>query len=168
MLVFMGVAGSGKTTLAAMLAGRLGWKFEEGDNLHPAANIEKMRTGHPLSDEDRGPWLEQIARWVGGRLDAGENGIITCSGLKRAYRDAINRRGRGVVFVYLQGSRETIAGRLAARQGHFMPSGLLDSQLADLEPPGPDEPAIAFDVGPPPEVIAQAVVDSLGLTGRRG
>jgi len=164
-LVFMGVAGSGKTTVAAMLARRLGWKFEEGDNLHPGANIEKMRRGHPLSDEDRAPWLEEIARWVDERLDAGENGIITCSALKRAYRDVINRRGHGVVFVFLKGSREMIVGRIAARQGHFMPSALLDSQLADLEPPGPDEPALAFDVGPPPEAIANEIVDSLGLSG---
>jgi gluconokinase len=121
-LVVMGVSGSGKTTVAAILAARLGWAFEEGDALHPQANIDKMSAGQPLTDEDRWPWLESIAHWVDERLDAGENGIITCSALKRAYRDAISRRGRGVVFVFLRGSKETIAARMAARQGHFMPS----------------------------------------------
>jgi gluconokinase len=163
-LVLMGVAGSGKTTVAAILAGRLGWAFEEGDDLHPPANIAKMQAGHPLTDEDRRPWLERVAQWAGERLDRGENGLITCSALKRAYRDVINQRGRGVVFVFLNGSKETIAGRLAARQGHFMPTGLLDSQLADLEPPDHDEPAIAFDVGPPPGVIAQEIIVSLRLS----
>jgi gluconokinase len=162
----MGVAGSGKTTVAAILAGRLGWAFEEGDDLHPPGNVQKMRAGHPLTDEDRGPWLDRVARWVDDRLEKGENGLITCSALKRAYRDVINRRGRGVVFVCLKGSRETIAARLAARHGHFMPTALLDSQFADLEPPDPEEPAIAFDVGPPPGVIAQEIMESLGLSDR--
>jgi gluconokinase len=162
-LVFMGVAGSGKTTVAAILAGRLGWKFEEGDDLHPPANIEKMHAGHPLTDDDRRPWLEQVARWIDERLDKGENGLITCSALKRSYRDVINRRGQGIVFVFLKGSHETIAGRLATRHGHFMPSVLLESQFADLEAPDPDEPAISFDVGPPPGVIAQEIMESLRL-----
>src|ERR1700730_15178261 len=137
-LVFMGVSGCGKTTVAAILAGRLSWPFEEGDALHPQANVEKLAAGHPLTDEDRAPWLEKVARWVEERLDAGENGIITCSALKRSYRDVINRRGSEVLFVYLAGSRETIAERLAARQGHFMPSRLLYSQFDVLEEPGPD------------------------------
>ena len=159
----MGVSGSGKTTVAALLAGRLGWKFEEGDALHPPANVEKMRAGHPLTDDDRAPWLAKIADWVDARLDAGENGIVTCSALKHAYRDLIDRRGRGVVFVFLTGSRETIAGRLAARQGHFMPAGLLQSQFETLEPPAPDEPVLRIEVGPPPEAIADAIVEALGL-----
>src|ERR1700674_4193246 len=150
-LVFMGVSGCGKTTVAAILAGRLGWRFEEGDAMHPQANIEKMEAGHPLTDADRAPWLEKVAGWVDERLDAGENGFITCSALKRSYRDVINRRGTGVVFVFLAGSRETIATRLAARHGHFMPSSLLDSQFADLEEPTPDEPEIRVDVGPAPD-----------------
>ena len=162
-LVLMGVSGSGKTTVAALLAGRLGWKFEEGDALHPPANVEKMRAGHPLTDDDRAPWLAKIADWVDARLDAGENGIVTCSALKHAYRDLIDRRGRGVVFVFLTGSRETIAGRLAARQGHFMPSSLLDSQFETLEEPGADEPVLRIEVGPPPEAIADAIVEALGL-----
>ncbi len=162
-LVLMGVAGCGKTTVAALLAGRLGWALEEGDDLHPQANIAKMRAGHPLDDADRAPWLETIADWCEARLAAGESGLITCSALKRAYRDRIRRRHAGVVFVYLAGSRETIAARLAGRHGHFMPPALLDSQFADLEPPGADEPAIRVDVGPPAAAIARTVFDALGL-----
>jgi gluconokinase len=162
-LVFMGVSGSGKTTVAAILAGRLGWPFEEGDALHPQSNIEKMAAGQALSDEDRALWLEKVARWVEERLDADENGLITCSALKRSYREVINRRGSGVVFVYLAGSKDTIAARLATRHGHFMPSTLLDSQFADLEEPASDEPAIRVDIGPPPDVIAQSILEKLGL-----
>jgi gluconokinase len=108
----------------------------------------------------------RIAAWVDARLDAGENGLITCSALKRRYRDVINRRGHGVVFIFLSGSKETIARRLAARRGHYMPAGLLESQFADLEPPGGDEPAMSFDVGPPPGVIAEEIIESLGLSDR--
>jgi gluconokinase len=164
-LVVMGVSGCGKTTVAALLAGRLGWPFEEGDALHPPSNIEKMKAGHPLTDDDRGPWLEKVAEWVEERLDAGESGLITCSALKRSYREVINRRGSGVMFVYLAGSRETVATRLAARHGHFMPASLLDSQFADLEEPTSDEPEIRVDIGPAPGVIAQGIVNDLGLDG---
>jgi gluconokinase len=163
-LVFMGVSGCGKTTVAAILAGRLGWPFEEGDALHPQSNIDKMKAGHPLTDDDRWPWLENVAEWVEERLDAGENGLITCSALKRSYRDIVNRRGSGVVFVFLSGSRETIAARLAVRHGHFMPPSLLESQFADLEEPTSDEPEIRVDIGPAPGVIAQGIVDELGLS----
>jgi gluconokinase len=165
-LVLMGVSGCGKTTVAAILAGQLGWPFEEGDALHPQANIDKMKAGHPLDDTDRAPWLEKIADWADGCLDAGRNGVITCSALKRSYRDLINRRGSGVVFVYLAGSRETIAARLAARHGHFMPSALLDSQFADLQEPTTDEPEIRVDVGPAPADIVQTILEKLGLTDR--
>ncbi|MEO7018003.1 MAG: gluconokinase [Leifsonia sp.] len=164
-LVVMGVSGCGKSTVAALLAGRLGWPFEEGDALHPLANVEKMAAGHPLTDADRAPWLQKVAGWVDEQLDAGQSGLITCSALKRSYRDVINRRGSGVVFVYLYGARETIAARLATRQGHYMPPSLLESQFADLEEPGADEPAIRIDVGPPPSVIAQQIVDQLNLPG---
>ena len=164
-LVVMGVSGCGKSTVAALLAGRLGWPFEEGDALHPRANVEKMAAGHPLTDADRAPWLQKVASWVEEQLDAGRSGLITCSGLKRAYRDVIDRRGSGVVFVYLSGTRETIAARLATRQGHYMPASLLDSQFADLEELAADEPAIRIDVGPPPSEIAQQIVDQLNLPG---
>jgi carbohydrate kinase (thermoresistant glucokinase family) len=169
-LVVMGVSGSGKSTVAALLAGRLGWAFEEGDALHPQTNIDKMAAGHPLTDEDRYPWLEKVAEWVDRRLDQGENGVITCSALKRSYRDIINRRGSGVVFVFLSGTPETISARLAERHGHFMPASMLGSQFADLEELSPGEPGIRIDVGPGPGVIAQEIMDKFGLrpsgTGR--
>jgi gluconokinase len=164
-LVLMGVSGSGKTSVATILAGRLGWPFEEGDALHTQSNIEKMKAGRPLTDNDRGPWLEKIAGWVDERLDLGENGLIACSALKRSYRDVINRRG-SIVFVFLTGPKETIASRLAARSGHFMRPSMLDSQLADLEVPASDEPVIRVDVGPTPGVIAQGILDELGLSDR--
>jgi gluconokinase len=162
-LVLMGVSGCGKTSIAAILAGRLGWPFEEGDALHPPANVDKMKAGHPLTDEDRAPWLAKVADWVDERLAAGQNGLMTCSALKRSYREAIDRRRSGVMFVYLAGSRETIAARLAARLGHFMPPSLLASQFADLEEPAADEPAIRVDIGPPPSVIAQTIIERLDL-----
>jgi len=165
-LVLMGVSGCGKTTVAAIVAGRLEWPFEEGDALHPQANIEKMAAGRPLTDADRWPWLARVADWIQERLDAGENGLITCSALKRSYRDLINRRGSGLIFVFLAGSRETIAARLAARHDHFMRPSLLDSQFADLEEPAADEPAIRVDIGLPAAEIAEQVIEDLGLAGR--
>lgn len=166
-LVMMGVSGCGKSTVAGLLAGRLDWALEEGDDLHPQANKDKMAAGHPLTDDDRWPWLEKIAEWAEEQLGAGQSGLITCSALKRSYRDLIDRRGSGVVFVYLAGSRKVISTRLVARQGHYMPSSLLDSQFADLQEPGPDEPAVRIDVGPSARVIAQNVLDALGLPGAR-
>ena len=163
MIVLMGVSGSGKTTVASKLAGRLGWRFEEGDALHPHANVEKMKAGHPLTDEDRTPWLDAIAAWIDARLDAHENGVITSSALKRRYREVLNRRGRGVVFVFLSGTRETIAQRLAHRRDHFMPAALLDSQFHDLEPPASDEPALTLDVEAVADAIVQDIIDRLQL-----
>jgi carbohydrate kinase (thermoresistant glucokinase family) len=144
-LLVMGVSGSGKTTVGKALADALGWSFQEGDDLHPAANIAKMKAGMPLTDADRQPWLAAIANWIDGQAARIEPGIITCSALKRAYRDDL-RIGRPQVWlVFLEGSRELIAERLAHRQGHFMPPRLLESQFAALEAPGADEPVI--DVG---------------------
>ncbi|TMF52192.1 MAG: gluconokinase [Chloroflexi bacterium] len=165
-LVLMGVSGCGKTTVAAILARRLGWPFEEGDALHPQANIEKMAAGHSLTDVDRWPWLAKVADWIDKRLDAGENGLITCSALKRSYRDLINRRGSGLMFVFLAGSKETIAARLAARHGHFMRASLLDSQFADLDEPAADEPAIRVEIGPPAAEIAEQIIEDFGLAER--
>jgi gluconokinase len=118
-LVLMGVSGCGKSTVGALLAGRLEWDFEEGDDLHPAANVDKMASGEPLDDEDRWPWLAKVAEWIGEHTDAGRPGIITCSALKKGYRDVL--RGEQVVFVYLAGTREQIARRLAARTATICP-----------------------------------------------
>ena len=162
-LVLMGVSGCGKTTIAQVLAAQLHWAFEEGDALHPQANVDKMAAGHALDDADRAPWLAKVADWVDARLDAGDCGVITCSALKRSYRAQIARRGAGVEFVYLHGSRELIASRLVTRHGHFMPSSLLDSQFATLEEPAADEPAIRVEIGAAPEAIADDIAAALGL-----
>ena len=146
-----------------MLARRLGWPFQEGDDLHPQANIDKMKAGNPLTDADRGPWLELIADWVDQRLHAGQSGIITCSALKRTYRNVIDRRRRGLVFIFLDGPPKAISLRLASRHSHFMPPKLLQSQFKDLEPPAPEEPAIRFDVDAPPQQIVDEVIGKLGL-----
>jgi gluconokinase len=136
-VLVMGVSGSGKTTIGAMLAGRLHWPYAEADAFHPAANIEKMAAGHPLTDADRLPWLRAIGAWIDEQLASGQSGVVTCSALKRSYRDLL-RRPR-VQIVYLHGSRELIESRMTARHGHFFKADMLDSQFADLEEPGPDE-----------------------------
>ncbi len=161
-LVVMGVSGCGKTTVAELLSQRLGWAFLEGDSLHPAANVEKMSAGQPLTDEDRWPWLERIADWIDSRLDAGESGVVTCSALKRSYRDLLSRRGSGVSFVFLSGDRETLEERMKARTGHFMPTSMLDSQLATLEEPQADEPSVRVAIEQSPEDIAAEVLTRLG------
>lgn len=163
-LVLMGVSGCGKSTVAAVLAGRLGWDFGEGDDMHPAENVAKMHAGHPLTDDDRWPWLNRVAGWIREHTDAGRPAIVTCSALKRSYRDVL--RGEQVVFVYLAGTREQIAARLAMRHGHFMPTTLLDSQFADLEPPGADERALQIDIGPSPTVQADTIVERLDLVAQ--
>src|SRR5215475_14326101 len=160
-LVIMGVAGSGKSTVAGLLAGRLGWDLAEGDDMHPAASIAKMAAGHPLTDEDRWPWLARVAEWIRVHTAAHRPGIVTCSALRRSYRDVL--RGDGVAFVYLAASRELIARRLAARHGHFMPLALMDSQFAALEPPGADENAITVDVSDSPDHTASLIIAGLHL-----
>ncbi len=160
-LVIMGVSGSGKSTLGGILAGLLGWDLQEGDDLHPASNVAKMASGQPLTDDDRWPWLRLIAEWIDDHVTAGRPGIVTCSALKRSYRDVL--RGDGVVFVYLAGTREQIGDRLSARLDHFMPASLLDNQLATLEPPGPDEHMIVVDVGRPPAEEAAEIIRTLAL-----
>lgn len=167
-LVVMGVSGSGKTTIAKVLAARLGWPFEEGDHLHPASNIAKMHSDVPLTDADRRPWLDKVAARIDGWRQAGRPGIITCSALKRSYRHVIADDRPEVCFLYLHGDRALIAARLAARKGHFMPADLLDSQLATLEAPGPDEHAITVEVGPPTDVIVAEVVRDLDLEQPEG
>jgi gluconokinase len=161
-LVVMGVAGSGKSTVAGLLAKRLGWDLQEGDDLHPKANVEKMASGHPLTDEDRWPWLELIAKWIATQKASGKSGIVTCSALKHSYRDIL--RGDGVVFVQLSGSREQISERLEHRSGHYMPPSLLTSQLDTLEPPSEDENAIVVDIAQTPAQIAAEVIAALSPT----
>jgi carbohydrate kinase (thermoresistant glucokinase family) len=155
----MGVSGSGKSTIARALADRLGWDFAEGDSLHPAANVAKMAAGTPLTDDDRWPWLDRIAAWIADERTAGRSGVITCSALRRRYRDVL--RGAGVRFVYLRGSRALLAERMERRVGHFMPTSLLDSQLETLEEPSPDEDALSVDVGGTPEQAVEEIVTRL-------
>ncbi|MGU3666284.1 gluconokinase [Methylobacterium sp. A49B] len=160
-LVVMGVSGSGKSTVAALIAERLGWIFVDGDSFHTPEHVAKMHAGHALDDEDRAPWLARIATWIQHRLEAGKSGVVVCSALRRAYRDILTRGSRRVRLVYLDGDKALIAGRLAARQGHFMSPRLLDSQFATLEVPGPDERPIIVGVAEPPEAIADRVVAQL-------
>jgi gluconokinase len=160
-VVVMGVSGSGKSTVAALLAAALGCQFQEGDDLHPPENVAKMRAGTPLTDADRMPWLHKIAEEIDGWRARGECGVLTCSALKRSYRDIIIGDRRDVVLVYLKGSRERIHQRMIARHGHFMPLALLDSQFATLEEPTPDEHPIIEDVEGKPADIAHEIVCQL-------
>ncbi len=161
-VAIMGVSGSGKTTVARALAEHLGWPYREGDALHPPENIEKMSHGIPLTDEDRWPWLKLVANWIDEQLAAGRSGIVTCSLLRRPYRDLVIGGRRGVVLLYLRGDKAVIAERMAHRKGHFMPPSLLDSQFATLEEPGPDEHPLIADVNGPIEATvasARALLD---------
>jgi gluconokinase len=159
LVVVMGVSGSGKSTVGAMLAQQLGVGFVDGDSLHPASNVELMAAGIPLTDEMRWPWLMV----VGQRLaQAGNTGlVVACSALKRSYRDAIVHEAPGVQFLHLEGSRDLLASRLMGRSGHFMPVSLLDSQLSTLEQIQPDEPAMHADVSQPPQAIVDSAVKRL-------
>ncbi|HEY3910470.1 MAG TPA: gluconokinase [Stellaceae bacterium] len=155
--VVMGVAGAGKTAVGERLAERLDWEFAEGDRLHPPENVAKMQSGHPLTDADRAPWLAAIAATIAAWRAGGADGVITCSALKRDYRRRIIGDRSGVRLVYLDGSCELIAERLAARRGHFMPASLLDSQFATLEPPEPDENPITVSVDQPVDRIVEQI-----------
>jgi carbohydrate kinase (thermoresistant glucokinase family) len=157
-LVIMGVTGTGKTTIAHELAARLGWRFQEGDALHPAANVAKMHAGIPLSDADREPWLARVAAWIDRQRAKRQPGIITCSALKRAYRQVIVGDRPEVRLVYLRGGHDLIAAHLAERHGHFMPPQLLQSQIDTLEEPQPNEDPLTIDLGPPPGQLAEAII----------
>ena len=166
-LVVMGVSGSGKSTVAALIAERLGWIFVDGDSFHTPEHVAKMHAGLALDDEDRAPWLARIAVWIQQRLEAGESGVVVCSALRKAYRDVLTRGGRKAVrIVYLDGDKALIAGRLAQRHGHFMSPHLLDSQFATLEVPGPDERPIIVGIDDTPEGIADRVVARLAAGSR--
>lgn len=159
----MGVSGSGKSTIAAMLAHRLHWIYEDGDWFHPSSNIEKMHHGEPLNDADRWPWLHAIADWIDATRRSGQHGIVACSALKRAYRDILVGDRRDVRIIFLKGDREIIARRIAARADHFMPPALLDSQFKTLEEPKADERPLTVSIVPHPREIVEKIVSELGL-----
>jgi ribose 5-phosphate isomerase A len=167
-LVIMGVSGAGKSTVARELAARLGWAFEEGDALHPEANVAKMHAGIPLTDADRQPWLERVAAWIDDQRASKQPGIITCSALKRSYRRIIIGDRPEVRLVYLRGGHDLIAEHLAGREGHFMPPSLLQSQIDTLEEPGPDEDPLTVDVGPPAAQVADEIIRLLGASAALG
>jgi gluconokinase len=155
-LVLMGVSGSGKTTVAQELQRVLGWPYQEGDDLHPPANVEKMRSGRPLNDEDRLPWLRAVADWIDGQLAAHQPGIITCSNLKRAYRDITIGSRHGVRLVYLKGEGHVIQERMLDRVHRYMPPSLLGTQFETLEEPGPAEnPITVVAQGSIPETVVE-------------
>ena len=161
-IVVMGVSGSGKSTIASMLAQRLHWVYEDGDWFHPKSNIEKMHHGEPLKDEDRWPWLHAIAEWIDATRRAGGHGVVACSALKRAYRDVLIGDRRDVRLVFLKGDRDLIARRIAARADHFMPTTLLESQFATLQEPRADERPIVVSIVPHPREIVETIVTQLG------
>ena len=164
-VVVMGVSGSGKSTVAAELVSRLGWDFAEGDEFHPPENVEKMRAGTPLTDEDRWPWLDRVRAWIRAHTESGTPGVITCSALRRSYRDVLCDGHPSVWFAHVTADPELIRSRVEHRRGHYMPPSLLDSQLATLEPLQPDEPgAEVSGVSPAPEV-AEGVLAALAVEG---
>jgi gluconokinase len=163
-LIVMGVSGSGKSTVADQLAQRIGWTYEDGDKFHPASNVAKMKAGHPLTDEDRWPWLRAIATEVDRVCQAGERVVIACSALKRVYRDILVHGRNDVRIVYLDGTQQLIADRLAKRKGHFMPPDLLPSQFRTLEPPASDEDPVTVSIDASVETIVDDIVHQLGIT----
>jgi gluconokinase len=160
-LIVMGVSGSGKSTIAERLAERLGWTFEDGDRFHPASNVAKMSAGHPLTDDDRWPWLQAIADEIDRVCRTGGHAVIACSALKRSYRDVLVHGRDDVRIVYLEGSQALIAARMAARTDHFMPPTLLDSQFATLQPPGVDENPLTVSIDASVETIVDAIVSQM-------
>jgi gluconokinase len=160
-IVVMGVSGSGKSTVAAGLVDRLGWAFAEGDDFHPPANVEKMRSGRPLDDDDRWPWLRTIAHWIGEQEQAGRSVVVTCSALKRSYRDLLREGHPSVWFAHVTVDADLLRDRIEHRSGHYMPSSLLDSQLATLEPLQEDEPGAAISGAGAPDVVVTELLSVL-------
>jgi gluconokinase len=161
-VIVFGVSGAGKTTIGKLLAEQLGWQFYEADDFHPRANIEKMRSGRPLTDEDRWPWLELLREQITRSLAAKENPVLACSALKRAYRKRLGVSD-DVKFVFLRGGYERIERQLRRRRGHFMNPALLQSQFADLEEPQPDEDVLTIDLGRSPQELVDEIKARLGL-----
>ena len=162
-LIVMGVSGSGKSTIADKLAIRIGWTFEDGDKFHPASNVAKMKAGTPLTDEDRWPWLRAIAAEIDRACAAGEHVVIACSALKRVYRDILVHGRNDVRIVFLDGTQQLIADRLAKRKGHFMPPDLLPSQFRTLEPPTADENPVTVSIDASVEAIVDDIVGKLAI-----
>lgn len=164
-IIVMGVSGAGKSTVGALLAGRLGWPFEDGDSFHPPGNVEKMRAGTPLTDEDRWPWLRAIAARIAAARGQGAGVVIACSALRRAYRDVLRDGKADIRFLHLTGEPALIMARQAARQGHYMPASLVASQFATLEPPETEADVIDLDVEAEPSVIVQRAIAALRRRG---
>ena len=162
-LVVMGVSGSGKSTVADALAKKLSWTYEDGDRFHPPSNVAKMSAGHPLTDDDRWPWLQAIADEIERVCKAGGRAVIACSALKRAYRDVLVHGRTDVRIIFLNGTKDLIAGRLAQRQGHFMPPGLLESQFKTLEPPGVAENPVTVSIDASVDAIVDDIIRQLQL-----
>ena len=163
-VIIFGVSGAGKTTVGKLLARELGWRFIEADDFHPAANIEKMRSGHPLTDEDRWPWLEELRQQIERSLSARKNAVLACSALKRAYRDHL-RVSDEVKFVFLRGDYALVERQLRSRHRHFMNANLLQSQFDNLEEPQPDENVLTIELGRTPEDIVERIEAKLNLAG---
>jgi gluconokinase len=162
-MIVMGVSGSGKSTIGALLARRLHWEFEDADWLHPAPNVDKMHNGIPLTDDDRRPWLEAVAAWIDNTRRSREHAVVACSALKRRYRDVLIGSRADVRLIYLKGDETLIARRIATRHEHFMPRSLLHSQFEALEEPGPDEAPIIASIAPEPREIVRRILSSLGV-----
>lgn len=165
-VVVMGVSGSGKTTIAHGLAQRLGWDFAEGDDFHPMANVRKMRDGHPLDDEDRWPWLRALADWIGGQEQSQVDAVVTCSALKRSYRDRLRDGHPSLWFAHVHAAPEVLLDRVVRRTGHYMPPALLSSQLAILQPLDVDEPGVTLDAGRSPDEVVAELTSALAAAGR--
>lgn len=163
-IIVMGVSGSGKTTVAKGIAEALGWEFAEGDDFHPQANVDKMASGHPLTDEDRWPWLRKIGDFVTGELEKGRSVVVTCSALKRSYRDLLREGRPQLCFCHVAAEPDVIAERLKVRKGHYMPPSLLPSQVHTLQPLEPDEPGVTVSAADTPEEVVQHAISALGLT----
>ena len=157
-VIVAGVSGSGKTTVGALLAGRLGWRFADADDFHPAANVAKMRAGIPLTDTDRRPWLRAIAAWMDARIERGEDAVVACSALRRRSRDLLLDGRPAARMVFLAVDREVLARRLAARHGHFFPEQLLSSQFDALEPPAPDERVLTVVPADTPAATVDSII----------
>jgi gluconokinase len=164
-VITCGVSGVGKTTVGKLLARELGWHFLEADDFHPAANVEKMRSGHPLTDEDRWPWLENLRELIKTLVESGENAVLACSALKQAYRQHLRVSGE-VKFLFLRGDYALIAKQLRRRRGHFMNPALLRSQFTDLEEPGRDEDVITIELGRTPQELVKEIKGKLHLVSR--